>query len=105
METCKLVGGLLDKPAECTPFPKFSGAGIPGIEGKLRRNQDCVDARGGNLRWHFLPIKNITPEHCTMPVEENNDDAGAGNIEFFRNVEEYPRFAISLVLPEYASRS
>ena len=77
MEIRKLVGGLSDKPIECTRFPKFPGAGIPGIDGKLRCHQDRIDAGSGNLRRHLLSIKNITSEHRTMPVEENNDDAGA----------------------------
>jgi len=38
-------------------------------------------------------------------VEENNDGAGAGNVEFFRDVKKNPTFAIGLIFPVDASGS
>ncbi len=85
--------------------PKIPSAGIPGVDGKLRRHQDRINARRGNLRWHLLSIKDITSERRTVSVEKNNDDAGAGDVEFVRDVKENPTFAISLVLPVNAPKS
>ncbi len=104
MEICKLDGGFSDKPVEGSWFPKFSGAGIPGIDGKLRRHQNRIDARSGYLRGDLLAIVYITSERRTVAVEINNDDAGAADIKFFGNVKENPTFAVSLILPEYAPK-
>ena len=104
MEFRKFDGSLSDKLIECARFPKFSGTGILGIDGKLWGYQDRIDPRSRNLRWHLLSIKNIASEHRAMSVEENYDNTRACHVKLRGDVKENLTFAISFILPIYPSK-
>ena len=96
-----MIGRLVDEALEPARLPEFAGAGIGGIDRKLRRQQHGVDAGIRNLSRHQLPVAHVALQRRAVAVEEHDDDARFADVEILRDMHQNAVVVEGLVLPEH----
>ena len=94
-----MIGRLRHEALEAARLPEFAGAGIGGVDGKLRRQQHGVDAGIRNLLRHQLAVAHVAFQRRAIAVEEHHDDAGLGGVEILRHVHQHAVVVVGFVLP------
>ena len=85
----KLDGRFIKKMLEPVRLPEFASARIGGIDGKLRRHQHGVHARGRHLLRHLLPIDYVLGEIGAVAMKEDDHHRGAFRVETWRNMQKH----------------
>ena len=80
-------------------LPEFAGAGIGGIDRKLRRQQHGIDAGIRNLLRHQLPVAHVAFQRRAVAVEEHDDHAGLADVEILGDMHQHAVVVVGLVLP------
>ena len=97
----KLDGRFIKKILEAVRLPEFAGAGIRGIDGKLRRHQYGVHACGRDLLRHLLPIVYVLGEIGAVAMKKDDHHRGAIWVETWRNVQKHAVVAERFGLPKH----
>ena len=94
-----MIGRFVDEALEPAGLPELAGAGIGGIDRKLRRQQHGIDAGIRNLLRHQLAVAHVALQRRAVAVEEHDDDAGLADVEILRDMHQHAVVVVGLVLP------
>ena len=98
----ELVRRLAHELREHARLPEAAGAGIGGVDGKLRRHQHGVEPGLDDLPRHLLAVAHVAGERRAVAVEEHDDHRRLAEIEAARDRQQHAAVAVGRVLPEHA---
>ncbi len=103
MQARELVRRLAHELREHARLPEPAGAGIGGIDGKLRRHQHGVEPGLDDLPRHLLAVAHVAGERRAVAVEVHHDQRRLAEIEAARDRHQHAAIAVGRVLPEHAA--